>query len=192
MPDLHSLLAQLFSGDDIRAEEVVLALGEFGQLAIDALTTKYDEGDPDTRWWSLRALAEFDSPKAINYLRSGLKDEDEAVRHCAALGLRQQPDPQSVPQLAKLLSSEDRMLARLAADALAAIGEPATSTLLKIMENGDQPARLEAVRALAALGDYDSVPTLFALLDDESAIIEYWADQGLENMGIGMLFFEPD
>ncbi|MBW8012428.1 MAG: HEAT repeat domain-containing protein [Chloroflexi bacterium] len=192
MPDLHSLLAELFGGDDNRAEEVVYALGEYGVLTVDALCNRYNEGDADTRWWSVRALAEFGIPKAMDLFRAALEDENEGVRHCAALALRQQPDPASIKSLAKLLSSEDRILARLAADALIAIGESATPTLLEIIESGKQTARLEAVRALAAIGDHTSVSVLFGLLDDDSALIEYWADQGLEKMGIGMVFFEPD
>lgn len=192
MPELNSLLAELFSGDESRAEEVVSTLGEFGELAVKTLFTKYHEGDADTRWWSLRALAEIDYPKSIDLFTLALRDEDELVRQGAALALRQHPTPEAITDLADLLGAEDRMLARLAADALAAIGEPATGTLLDILAHDDQPARLEAVRALAAIGDYNSVSVLFALLDDDSAIIEYWANQGLEKMGIGMVFFEPN
>jgi HEAT repeat protein len=47
------------------------------------------------------------------------------------------------------------------------------------------------VRALARIGDQRAIPALFRALDDESALIEYWATKGLEDMGVGMIFFEP-
>ena len=29
-------------------------------------------------------------------------------------------------------------------------------------------------------------------LDDSSALIEYWAGEGLEKMGVGMVFYKPE
>ena len=79
----------------------------------------------------------------------------------------------------------------LAADALATIGGPAVPDLLEVAQNGGQGARLEAIRALATIGDQRSLPLLFSLLDGESALMEYWANEGLERMGVGMAFFKP-
>ena len=53
-------------------------------------------------------------------------------------------------------------------------------------------ARLEAVRALSKIGDQRSIPALFECLDDSSALIEYWAGEGLEKMGVGMVFYKPE
>jgi HEAT repeat protein len=89
------------------------------------------------------------------------------------------------------LGDSDRLLAHLAADALAAIGPPAVPDLIKVMENGPHLARLEAVRALCAIGDPRAVPTLYKSFDQDSALIEYWAGEALEKMGIGMAFFNP-
>ena len=46
------------------------------------------------------------------------------------------------------------------------------------------------MRALAMIGDQRAIGTLFTALDDPSAIVEYWADEGLVRMGIGMVFFK--
>jgi HEAT repeat protein len=51
--------------------------------------------------------------------------------------------------------------------------------------------RLEAVRALAYIGDKRSIPQLFQALDEDSAMLEYWANEGLQKMGIGMMFYKP-
>jgi HEAT repeat protein len=91
----------------------------------------------------------------------------------------------------KALSDCDRLVAGLAADALAEIGEAAVPALIDVVQDGSHPARLEAVRALAAIGDPRAIPVLFAALDSDSALMEYWANQGLEHLGVGMVFFEP-
>jgi HEAT repeat protein len=59
------------------------------------------------------------------------------------------------------------------------------------MQNGSQAARLKAVRALALLEDQRAIPILFQALDDESALVAHWADEGLQRMGVGMSFFKP-
>ncbi|MFC1923374.1 HEAT repeat domain-containing protein, partial [Chloroflexota bacterium] len=111
--------------------------------------------------------------------------------HCAALALRYQADPDAIPTLIHRLSLPDRLMARLAADALIATGDESVPALLEVMENKSQPARLEAARALGEIGDPRAIPALFKALDDDSAILEHWAGEGLEKMGIGMVFFNP-
>jgi HEAT repeat protein len=146
----------------------------------------------DTRWWATRAMAASSSSLATGYLTRALGDEHASVRQCAALGLRIHPDAQSVPSLVAALSDPDGLVARLASDALVRIGEPAVQFLLDVLGNGARSARLEAVRALAYIGDQRSLPALYAILDEESALMEYWAIEGLERMGVGMLLFSPD
>ena len=191
MTELERLIDELTSGDEKRADAAARALAGFGEQAADMLQRLYDNPDADLRWWALRAAAEIHCEVSKSLLTGGLSDQDSSVRCCAALGLRHQPDPEAVPSLVELLGSTDKLLARLAADALASLGEQSVPSLLMVMENGSQGARLEAVRALAQIGDQRSVPTLFSALDEDSAIMEYWADKGLEKMGIGMVFYKP-
>jgi HEAT repeat protein len=190
---------QLTRGDDQLAEAAVEQIAAHyaaspvqQQLAIlSALGELMDATEPDDRWWAVRALAELRAPQVPDLLMRALDDPDETVRQCAALGLRLHPAPQAVMPLGKALTDDDHLVVSLAADALATIGAPSVSILLEVLENGPQAARLEAVRALATIGDTRSIPVLFAALDDESALIEYWASEGLERMGVGMTFFEP-
>lgn len=191
MIDQQKLLSELLGGDDRRAEAAACQLSSHGVSAIPALRDMLASADPETRWWALRSLAEINHPQVPPLLPPSLHDPDPAVRQCAALALRQQPTPQAVPDLVDLLDAEDRLLAHLAADALVASGSDAVPPLLDIMENGPQPSRLEAVRALALLEDQRGIPVLFHALDDESALVTHWADQGLQRMGVGMAFFKP-
>jgi HEAT repeat protein len=89
------------------------------------------------------------------------------------------------------MGSQDALLARLAANALACTGADAVPALLEVLEKGEQALRLEAARALAHIGDERSIPALFKALDEDSALMEYWANEGLERMGVGMVFFKP-
>jgi HEAT repeat protein len=139
----------------------------------------------------VRVLAEITDEEVPDLLLAALYDPNDAVRQAAALALRRQPNPSAVPHLTGLLSGPAALLARLAGDALAQIGEESVPILLEVVQNGPLAARLEAVRALALIGDQRSIPTLFEALDDESALVEYWANEGLERMGVGMVFFKP-
>lgn len=191
MYDQQKLLSELLSGDDRRAETAARQLASHGESAIPALRDLLASVDPETRWWALRSLAEIKHPQVPPLLLTSLHDPDPAVRQCAALALRQQPTPKAVPELIACLDAEDRLLAHLAADALIAAGPQAVPALLETMQNGPQPARLEAVRALALLEDQRAIPVLFHALDDESALVTHWADEGLQRMGVGMVFFKP-
>jgi len=140
MADLPDLIAQLSSGDDEQAQVAVEALSAWGESALPELRDLYARGDVDSRWWAVRALAEVDSVDTAPGLAVALSDPDEAVRQCAALGLRKRPDPALV---------------------------------------------------LALIGDPQTIPALFAALQEDSALMEYWANEGLERMGVGMAFFKP-
>lgn len=189
--EFQSLIYDLTSGDDAHAEAAARALAAHGVSAIPSLIQLLDSPDPEQRWWATRALAEIDDPQAGLYLRRALSDGDPSVRQCAALALRQRPDPAAIPDLIDALDDPDRLFARLAADALAACGKAALPALLKVMEGDSQPARLEAMRALSAMGDEQAIPALFKALDEQSYLIEYWANAGLERLGVGMTFFKP-
>ncbi len=146
----------------------------------------------DTRWWATRAIAALSSSQVPGHLIRILGDKDASVRQCAVLGLINHPDAQSILALVASLADGDGLVARLASDALVKIGEAAVLPLLEVLGNGAWSARLEAVRALANIGDQRSIPALYAILDEDSALMEYWAIEGLERMGVGMMLFSPD
>lgn len=191
MPELDSLFAELTCGDDIRADAAAIAIGRQGEPAVQSLGRLFKSRDADERWWAVRALGAIQEGDTTALLVEALYDPDQSVRHCAALAMRKRPDVTAISALIPLLSDEDRMLAHFSTDALIAIGKDGTPALLDVLNGKHLPARLEAVRALAMIADYASVSDLFNLLDSGSALLEYWANEGLQKMGIGMSFFEP-
>lgn len=189
MTSLDALLDELTSGDDEKAEAAAQSLWSFGSQALQALRGLLTTPDPDARWWAVRALAVIPDPAVTGILQASLRDPDLAVRQCAALALRDRPDPGSIPELIATIQEPDRILAHLSADALGAIGAPAVPALLDVLESGPQTARLEAIRALARMGDKRAIPALFSALDEGSALMEYWAEIGLARLDVGMVFY---
>lgn len=185
------LLDQLSCGEDVRAEEALSHLAGWGSEVVEALQERLSNPKADVRWWSVRALAEIDDERVPELLVRALSDPDQGVRWCAGLALRTHPAVQAIPTLASLLSDGNALTRRLAGDALVATGTSAVPQLLDVASSGEHIARLEAIRALAKIGDERSIPTLFECLDNSSALIEYWASEGLEKMGVGMVFYKP-
>ena len=199
---IDHLLIELACGDDARAARAVELLASLPPEEIPPVLTGLYEmlhsPDVDRRWWAVWALAETHDPRVPGWLADSLSDPDAGVRQCAALGLRINPAAQAVPALVEALHDRDPLVARLAGEALAAVGEPAVLPLIEVLQtNSPTPgsaalhARREAARAMAAIGDPRAVPALYQLLEDDSALLVYWAEQGLERMGVGMVFFKP-
>jgi HEAT repeat protein len=139
---------------------------------------------------AVRALAEVKDPASPPLLIKALHDPEITIRECAALGLRHQPDPAAIPDLIECIQSEDRELGRLAVDAFVSIGAEAVPPLIDQLKSGQPRERLAAIQALARIGDTRSIPALFEAFETDSALVEYWANEGLEKMGVGMTFFK--
>lgn len=192
MSDFPTLLTELASGDDERAEAAALQIAAYGAEALPILSILLSSPNPDARWWATRTLATIHTGGITPMLLKALRDPEYGVRMCAAVALREKPDPTAIPALITLLGSRNPLLGRLAADALAAIGKDATPSLVAVFENGNQSECLNAVRALSRIGDARAIPALFKALDHDSVVIQHLADKGLENLGVSMSFFEPD
>lgn len=192
MAALSDLLHQLVNGSESESDSAARAIAALELEAIAPLAGLLHDPNPETRWWAVRSLSEIPLPEATAHLRNALQDPDESVQHCALLGLRQHPAPENIAVLCDVLRSANPMSAHLAADALIAIGAPAVPPLLETLKTGEAAIRIQAARALAKIGDTRSIAGLFDLYEDDSALLEYWAEQGLEKMGVGMQFFIPD
>ena len=183
--------AELTSGDDRRAERASQALARLAPRSLPRLLQLLQSDSADRRWWAVHCLAGIPEARADRALVEALSDPHPAVRQAAALALRQRPDARAIPSLLALLGSDDALLSRLAGDALAACGSAATDALALASKDPVPAIRIGAVRALAMNGDPGAVPALYAALEDASAMVEYWACEGLELRGLGMVYFQP-
>lgn len=188
---MEQLLSDLTSGDDARAEAAVPALTVHKKEAIEALHSLLHSPIDDQRWWATRALSAFPQPKARELLTEALSDPDPSIRQCAALGLSKQPTEHAIQPLITQLEYEDQLLNRLAADALAAIGAAAIPDLSRAAKHPDARVRIQAVRAMALMEAPEAIGPLFKAIEDPSTMVTYWAEEGLDRLGIGMSFFNP-
>ena len=192
-PTLDDLLADLIGGDEQRAEAAAVQFHQHGKKAFYMLAAAFASQNPDHRWWALRALNEFDDKKVAGLMILGLDDPEAEVRAAAALGLRTHPHKRAIPKLLTKLGDEDQLFSRLCRDALAAIGKDATPRLIALLEDPQSShiAKLEAVRALADIQDPDSISALFKVYQEGSSLMQHWAEEGLNRLGVGMVFFDP-
>lgn len=191
MSDLQALLRDLTSGDEPRAENAVPALIDLAEDAIPALLDLTHSTDVDARWWALRTLAQ--SPLArTEWLIPFLDDSAPEIRQCAALGLAQKPDESAIPQLVHALSDEDTLVGNLAVKALVNIGKPAVPLLNEKVKSGQQSARILALRALVEIRDPRAIPVMMQVMGENSALLQHWAKEGLERLGLDMVYMKPE
>ncbi len=197
---LRPLVEAVLDEDEAAAEKIAADLLQEGGISPQDLLPLLDSPHPDLRWWATRILGECYAPPAFDALLHSLRDPSPDVRQCAAVGLRHHarhglPEEQArraVAALLPLLSVEDRLLNHLAGQALGALGAHAVPALLEVLQVGAPGARLLAMRALAEIGDTRAIPAMFqAVSEEETALVRHWAEQGLEKMGVGMVFFKP-
>jgi len=187
---LAHLLAELTSNDDSRAIDAVEKLEKLHDEAISPLLNLLQNENANHRWWAVRVLAAFDDEPSSTGLIKSLSDADHTVRQCAAIALRIKPTTKAIEALIDAIQDQDRLLARLAGDALTAIGSEAIAPLAEILRLGNSAVRGEAARALAKMEDQATIAFLFSALDDSSSIVRFWVEEGLNTLKVGMLFFD--
>jgi len=189
--NLDALLADLTSGDEARAEGAVPGLVELEQEAFPSLRDLLKSADADQRWWALRTLAQ--APQArTEWLLPFLNDPAPEVRQAAALGLCSHPAETAIRPLVQALSDADSLVSGLACNALVEIGKPAVPSLLEISKDAPHRARINAIRALAEIADFSAIPTLMSALEDDSVMVQHWAEEGLERLGLNMIYINPE
>lgn len=201
---MQDLLNDLTSGNEARAEKAVPLLIDLGEEAIPALQDLTRSSDADHRWWGLRVLAQ--SPHAqAEWLVPFLGDPAREVRQCAALGLAIKPDESAIQPLIQALSDEDSMVSSLAVNALVKIGNAAVPSLIEIVKRGSdgssvahhversapQSARIHALRALAEIRDHRAIPVMMKVMEEDSVLLQHWAKEGLDRLGLDMVYIKP-
>lgn len=195
---LQDLLNDLTSGNETRAEKAVPSLIHLGDEAIPALLDLTRSSNVDHRWWGLRVLAQAPHCQA-EWLVPFLNDPAREVRQCAALGLAIKPEESATEPLVRALSDEDPMVSSLAVNALVKIGSAAVPALIEVAQrrpelaegNGSQSARIHALRALAEIRDHRAIPIMMKVMEENSALLQHWAKEGLERLGLDMVYIKP-
>lgn len=198
MSSLQDLLSDLTSGSETRAEKAVPELIDLGQDAIPALLDLTHSSEVDHRWWGLRVLAQSPHSQA-EWLIPFLNDSAREVRQCAALGLAIKADESAIQPLIQALSDEDSMVSSLAVNALVKIGKSAVPSLIDVVKPSPervegaapQSARIHALRALAEIRDHRAIPVMMKVMEEDSALLQHWAKEGLDRLGLDMVYIKP-
>jgi HEAT repeat protein len=195
---LQDLLSDLTGGSETRAEKAVPELIDLGQEAIPALLDLTHSSEVDHRWWGLRVLAQSSHSQA-EWLVPFLNDPAREVRQCAALGLAIKPAESATQPLVQALSDEDSMVSSLAVNALVKIGKEAVPALIEVVKqspehaegNARQSARIHALRALAEIRDHRAIAVMMKVMEEDSALLQHWAKEGLDRLGLDMVYIKP-
>jgi HEAT repeat protein len=155
-------------------------LARLGEPALDALITKSQSRDPETRWKAVLTMTDMWKPEnrakssdevSRQKLRAvflkAARNEDQGLRGTGALGLgyMSRPDAEVIEVLLALAISDPALVPgesaddggpyysvrRLANLALARIGPPALDPLIAKFESPDAGARTAVVRSLATM-----------------------------------------
>lgn len=174
-------------GDDARTEQSVSALTAADEAA---LLGQLDQAESEVGWWIIRALAHCGTQAAIPALLAALANPDPSQRAVAALTLGHlyQPDAlhaeQLLAQLAAHLADEDGFVRQTAADALVRCGDAAVPILTTVLRGDQQGARTRAAYALSKLASMPAAITLYHCLNDPNYMVQSYAYETLEKMGL--------
>lgn len=192
MSALQELLNELTSGDEERAEDAVTSLVDLGEDAIPALMDLTHSSNVDTRWWALRTLAQSPLCRTEWLVPFLENDPSPEVRQCAALGLAGRADESATQPLVRALNDADSMVGSLAMTALVKIGKAAVPSLIEVVKSGKQSARILALRALAEIKDHRAIPIMTNVMGENSSLLQHWAKEGLDRLGLDMIYIKPE
>ncbi len=186
----ESLLAELISGDPGRAQSALDGLAGQDASIIAPLLKLAESAQGEGRWWAVCALGR--SPHArSDHLVPFVHDADPAVRQAALLGLASHAGESAVPALIGALADPDPLAANLAVSALVHAGPAAVPALLTAAEGRPLSMRVLALRALAGIKDQRAIPVMMRAMQGDSALLQHWAQQGLEGLGLDMVYLKP-
>ena len=133
----------------------------------------------------------MESPR-LDWLIDALGDVSGEVRAAAALAFVTHPAEQAAPALIRLLEDEDSIVAILAVNALTAIGQAAVPALLDAFPRMNQRGRIQNMRTLAELRDHRAIRLMMKTIEEDSAMLRYWAEAGLGRLGLDMVYIKPE
>jgi HEAT repeat protein len=170
------------------AQSLATATSERCEGTLPLLLAHLDNDDPNVREGVLAALHDRSVPAdMVPVLAASLRSNFAEVRHYAITTLARlnQPNAAAASALCVLLADRAPENRELASAALVKMGSTAVAALREALRSHSREVRVEAIRALAAIGinARDAVPDLVVLLDDWSADVRAQSASALGGMG---------
>jgi phycocyanobilin lyase beta subunit len=128
----------------------------------------------------------------MEWLRRALDDPSPEVRAAGALAFIAHPDPLAMQALISVLGDEDSVVAAVAVSAMVALGPSVVPSLLDAFDGSSPRGRIQIMRALREIRDPRAISVMMKALDQGSAAIQYWAREGLEALGLDMVYMKPE
>jgi HEAT repeat protein len=101
-------------------------------------------------------------------------------------------DEKAIQALVQALNDKDSIVCCLAVNSLVKAGSEAVPSLIEKVKNGNQAERIHALRALAEIKDHRAIPVMMKVMEEDSALLQYWAKEGLERLGLDMIYIKPE
>lgn len=210
-PEAVSALIKTLGDYDLKIREsAVVGLSRAGISAITALNSALKSPERETRLQAAQAMTGIAAPQINSGLIAALNDNDLGVARQAAVGLGFKDNSGAVSALAARLGTSRQ--AADASDALALIGVPARTALIKALSSSDPteayfaslalgkqgesavpaiktaansgPSRKWAIAALGKIGGKDAVVILTSLRAQSDPATRDAATQALKLIGI--------
>jgi HEAT repeat protein len=90
------------------------------------------------------------------------------------------------------MGDTEGMLGTLAMNALTEIGKSATPALLEAYQIAQPKAQIQIMRTLAEIRDQRAISLMLKATEEDSAMVNYWAKEGLERLGLNMVYIKPE
>lgn len=152
---------------------------------LPTLLDQLQHPDPAVRLPAIHALAESDSPLALDALKRLLWDDRRVATHAATLrALGRIGGDDVLDPLVRALDHDHATVRDTAAQVLGELGDPrAVEPLIKVLRAGPGAQRASAVVALGRIGDARAVEPLIAALGDERGDVRFYAAEALGKIG---------
>jgi HEAT repeat protein len=190
-----SLIKSLSSSDGSKRQEAAEKLAGAGKDAVSPLIEALTDKHPGVRAGAAYALGKIGDLQAAPPLIDHLQDPNENVRSITASALGRLGDPRAGVPLSKILKDSYADARLMASRSLANIaktlrtkGETGpVSPLIEALDDQDKRIRLNAVIALARIGDERAVqPLMNLMLRQEDYDVQTAAIAGLGDLGSPM------
>ena len=100
--------------------------------------------------------------------------------------------------LVQALSDEDLMVSSLAVNASGQDRKSAVPSLIEVVKHSperskecSQSARIHALRALAEIRDHRAIAVMMKVMEEDFALLQHWAKEGLDRLGLDMVYIKP-
>ena len=76
-------------------------------------------------------------------------------------------------------------------NALVKIGKVAVPSLIEVATRASLSTRIHVLRALAEIRDPRAIPVMMQVMEEDSVLLQHWAKEGLERLGLDMVYIKP-